>query len=319
MARQSIAVLCFVILLSEAGELAADFEMALEPTRQSFALNEPVTIRMAVRNASDHELRLGIGYPRFLGLSFTCQDSDAVPRVGTHATNVRIPFVDILPGAEYAPTFVLNRYFSFRAPKGYSIQWLCDLREATSAKRPNPESYSFKGAFKIEITEPRDNVIDLDRVTSKAAKGKGLEAKEAVEYLIWVDDPRVIDTLLDAAKRIEGVGLEIVDGLRKYAGSENGLQALRKAATIVMEVQAFQSMIAVHEELGIGLPEGFVKEMLSSRHSGRRYCTLEFLLKRGDFGFLPLVLPLRKDENPIIAKLAEEFIRRSERERSGQP
>ncbi len=67
-------------------------------------------------------------------------------------------------------------------------------------------------------------------------------------------------------------------------------------------------------ERNVLIPNQVFRELLSSQDVGKRFVTLEHLVEHGEARHLPLVAPLKGDDSPSIAELAQAFVRKFEKE-----
>jgi hypothetical protein len=310
-----LAVASALLFGARSSGIASEIEVTLRPVRAFSALGEPVAVRMILRNSSEQALQLCLGYPRDLGLQFSCADSDAVARAGELMVVRAIPTVELSPGERYEVVFALDRYLSMRKAKRYLVEYKWLGYEFRHGEKPSLTTHTATGDFTFGLhaePPPRDLIPELRKQLGSNEKQK---QREAVELLLWIDDPGAIDALVMAAGAVPrsvlpSVGPDIVDALRKFAAADKGRSAVISVAR-VGDCDTLRAALGACADLDIPVPDDVYESALSDG-TGKRYVALEHLLKHGSANQLPFVRPLQKDTNQTIAKMAEEFVAKFE-------
>jgi hypothetical protein len=291
----------------------SDIEVDLTPTKDTFVLGEPVSVKMTLKNISSRELRLTLAYPRDLMLSFSCDDEDAVPAPMEVTGDRRIPIMSLSPNEEYVVVLALNRYLEFGKPKRYLIKYLAEYGEYPRGDNRRPKNHSASGKFSVEIKDaPLDK--ELIKALEESVTGQDEQnARQAVELSLWVNDPSMIDTLEKGAIRFPDAGADVIEALGKFRDSDKAQAAILRLAKSEGS-RVLRAAFRVWEKRKITPPDDLYRKILSSKGTSKRYMTLQYLLKHGNARHLPFVAPLTSDSNENIAGLAEAFVTKFERD-----
>lgn len=288
--------------------VASDIDLNLSPAKEAFVLNEPITVRMVLKNTSSRAIGLPLDYPHSLGIRFTCEGDDAAQTRSVNAPKGRGPIrtVELMPSGTYSATIVLDRYLGLSEPKRYVIQYLASYQEP--ATQEDPKGYSAAGQFTIDI-RPGQFRADAGAHVKDLASMTGQELREAVEYLLWVDDPSIIDSLVEAAKLVPDAGVDIVGALRKFVAEEKGRKALCAVAE-AGENEVLMAALAVCAERGCDMPYDFYHRLSLSKDVAKRFALVEHINDRDDDRYRALAERLMVDDSDKIAKMAGRFLDR---------
>ena len=287
---------------------AAPLQVRMSPVRESYHLGEPIEVRLLISNKSDEEVRIAFQYPSDVGVSFSCRD-DGATIVTPEPFNRRVPVLRLKAGDAYERIIALNRHVRLKKTKRYTIDFLPVYREQISNENPKPRTFSKKGSFTVRV-EP--GPLDEKRLREyvKVVEAKNtveLKMEEALEMLLWTDDPMVIKPIVRAAKRMPNYAHHVVQALEKFFGEDQAKSGILELAAHG-NMRDLQAALRIYQDHKATLPTTFCKSVLSSRSSGKVYQMLEFLLKHGGVAHVPLVQPLEKHKNPQIQELASKVI-----------
>lgn len=292
----------------------SNIELSLSPVKEFFILGEPVAVRMVLKNTSSRVLELMLAYPKDLGLTFTCEDKDVISRKVSTYFDRRIPIIKLLPNQKYEVIIALNRYLDFKKPKRYAIKYYAEYLEPVSTKKPKPKVYSATGHLEVQIKPGILNKEEIRRLQQGLEETDKQKVREAIELLLWVDDPSVIHSLETASRIFPETGIDVIEALRKFGSIDRAKSAVLSIAKYG-DMAALQAAFRLFTDLTIVAPDDFYKQLLNSKDSGKRFTTLEYLLKHGSARYLPLIRPMKNDSNPNIVSLAEKFITKFEKQK----
>lgn len=292
--------------------------VSLTPEKESFLASEPIAIRLCLKNMSSQMLSIAFRYPISLGLQFSCDDADAVPRgdclgvslpsrVLFNPTDGRIPIITIPPGEEFGVVFALNRYFQFRKPKRYTIHYVSGYQERATHKTGDLRTFKSSGDLVIEIGTGALGKVQIGTFQRGLDEQNDQKLRKSVEMLLWVADPAVIESLGRAARILPEAGADIVEALGKFAAHRQA-QSVLFETMISGEANVLPPAFCVCASNNIPVPDAVYAQLLSSKDEGKRFFTLRNLLKYGEAKYRPLVEPLKEDPNPNVANLAKQLL-----------
>jgi len=293
-----------------AGRLVAE----VSPIRKSYASGEPIALRLVIRNLLPQPRRVSLVYPCRLGVAFLCRDPDAVqPALRLRVLfRGRLPSVEIPPGGKHEAVFALNRYITFRRPKTYRVLYITEHRPA---KRPSL-CYRNKGAFSVTVTPQRPSAEALRQLGRAVDAENEAKRPEAVELLLWLDDPSAVQCLEKAAKAVPDAAADIVYALGKFAADGRGRSIFLKMAdpdspgnAVWQEPENLRAGLLASRDFGVKLPREFLVKALRSTSLGP-LLPLMYLERHGDASHVDLVRPFLGSKDPAVADSAAEFIRK---------
>jgi hypothetical protein len=283
------------------GSERAILEITLAPQREQFYSGEPVAILMTIHNRGERVLRVPFSYPRALGLTFRCNDKDAVATRIEQAGEIDLPLIalELAPGERKEIAFALNRFVTLSKPKRYKIAFASKHVELGPIKRAHVSS----GEFWVEI---RAGLLPEHCVAqySQALKGADNEKlRQGIELLSWVDHPSAIRQLEGASELRPDTGVEVIAALRRRSSDPEAGQAVLRIGA-AGEPWVLKESLLASADMRVAIPHAFWRALLSSDSAGKVLVALEFLLTHGDPSHLPLVEPFLTDNRADIAELA---------------
>lgn len=283
-----------LVLIAASAVDAQDVAVHLGPPKQSYALADPMSIRLRIRNTSSRVVTLLVRYPDTLGCVFSCSDEDSFP---TTVSNVKPQPKRLLPEEEHGTRFALKRYLRFKRPKRYDIKYrLYYYTGLVEGEEGQFRSSSVAGEFAIELRPgplTEEEVRRFDEDLRGAVKNRDVKrTRETAELLCWVDDPRVIPSLEFAAAWCYPAGRDILRAVSNFASTQRGQRALLNIAQAV-DGRVLPAALDACREHGVSVPSEVYRKLLSSNEHTRSCATLEYLLEHGNAAHVRLVEPLQ--------------------------
>jgi len=299
--------------LTSAGEI----RVTVKPIKAVYILGEPIVCEFSIRNVSPQEMSiLGLEYPDQMGLSFSGQQppiSELGPRV-----EGRMGVVKLGANEEYCARFALNRYMAISRGGDYRLRYEAAymLTSIRGLKVDPLRVASESGVVEFGVVAGalgEDLIKSLAQALDQEDPHK---VEEAIEMLIWIDDPMAID-LFKKASRItfaKSAAPELVYarwtllyGLAKFLHLEEARSVFFGIAAEGGE-RDMKVAYRICMDRSLPVPEAIVKGGLGSNDGSKSYCSLEYLLACGTPAQAEWVVPLTKDENAIIRALAEKML-----------
>jgi len=309
-------LIALLLLATSSVGAAEALQTSFLPVRESYHLGEPIGIQLSLMNTGPGEVSIDFEYPDWIGTRFSCKNPDAVAVPGPADVDRPVRLLHLKPGQEYTRVIALNRYLTFKKPKRYAVQFSAHfLQRGDVGFSATP---LVKGEFAIDVLPgPVDKRRLGEHINAMASKDV-LRVEDAVEMLLWAEDPIVIAPLEKAAKQVSRLGNDIVRALAKFFPDERAKSAILVVA-IHGNANALMAALAVYEAHKVNVPTKFTETVLSSGYGSKTYYMLAYLVKCGGPDEASLVEPFRQDKNPLRRKLAEEFLTRLGRGQPPQP
>lgn len=285
---------------------ATAVNVELVPARATYRIGESIDLRLVIRNTGDHDTQILFSYPGNVGVSFQCHDPGATAQSAWRLDG-RLPSVRLQSGEEHARTIALNRYLAFDSPKAYTVNFLAEYLEPVSDANPKPTTFTARGQFVVNVVPGPLDPKRADAYAKDLAGDDPVKQQEAVEMLLWTDDPSAIEALRIAARRVPDAAPDVVRALGKFFGEERAREAILEVAR-EGSAESLRVALEVYDKKQGTIPVDFFRAILNSHYSGKTYPTLLYLKEHGDLRHLALVQPFEDDENPEISKLASEVV-----------
>lgn len=261
----------------------AGLVVTFHPLKTLFVLGEPIVVEMVISNVSSSEIVLPLDYPRDLGISFACDNLEprASDAYADGSTDKRIPIRTLLPRQAAKHVIVLNRYFKFYDAGSYHIKYTTELYESVRSQHTKPRTFTASGSFRIIVKKGSISEADIDVLIGGTDSGDVVEVREAIEQLLWIDNPAVVVALANAAERAPEMCTDIILALEKFSKSPEGRSALIKTVKVggPTDLRVFL-MVAMRRSLG--LMEQEYAQLLHSKDTGKQYVVLEHISKTQD-------------------------------------
>ena len=191
------------------------------------------------------------------------------------------------------------------------------LKQSDGTEKKVAGSNMEMGFFAVTLSNRPVNV-ETNKVNDyiRALRGHDLVLRrEALNQLLWIDDPAVIASLVSAAKRDDYFAHHIVRALRKFLPKEPRVKDMITEIGAHGDVNALQAALDFFRENNLPVPRGLIEAGLSASEIEKPYVTLQYLLEHGDASHLVLVEPLTNHKNADVSKLAADFVRKTSQQR----
>ena len=298
--------------LASAGEI----QVTLKPGKPVYVLGEPVVCDLAIKNVSTQDLLIMFSYPNYMGLSFV-EHEPPIPELG-YAIDMIVPLVKFTAQKEYRVKMALNRFVPMSRTGQYRVHyqtWHAFHLASDGGKGP-PRHSSEKGVLEFTVVAGVLTEETLKSFADALDQKESSKVMEAIEALIWLDDPKAIALLRKASRltvakgaapELEYEGRCILYGLGKFLH-------LDEAKSVLFDIAAedLGSDMAIAYQIcmakRIHVPDSIVKGGLASSDDGKKYSSLEYLFRCGTPVQAEWVVPLTKDERADIRALAEKVL-----------
>jgi hypothetical protein len=295
---------------------AGEIQVTLKPNKPVYVLGEPLVCDFVVKNASPDEMGIALSYPRLMGLSFAGQ-KPSIPELGV-GEGGSMSLIKIQANQEYRVRIALNRYLpilrvgQYRLPyETMHVVMMMSAREQSAFGRAFQEGFVQFGVVAGVLSEDmlKSFADGLDQKDSH-------KVREAIEMLIWIDDPRAVTLLKkgsaitfakDAAIELVRARWTLLYGLAKFLHLEEARSIFFDIAS-QSDGEDMTEAYRICMDRSLPVPEAIVKGGLGSDDGSKKYSSLEYLLACGTPAQAEWVVPLTKDENPNIRALAEKVL-----------
>lgn len=299
---------CLAIVWSTLSAMAnnSDIVLSVAPTKATFAQNEPVTLAVALRNRSSQVIEIGFDYPEDVGIVFSCTTAERsnVRRLGTKQ---RLLPLFIRPGESHQAVLILNRYIPIEKTGKYIVKYSAEYTEVFRGQSLPPRHFPSRGEFSFQIADGVIGQAEIDTIAEGIKSQNVQYRQEAIERLLWIKNPRVIVHLQAGARAEPRYGGDIVEALGRLLPNANARRALSEVVSGGNE-RCVKRFLRLSQNTQMAISEEEYRALLSSPDAEVRFVVLEHLVATGNRSNVSLVRLVAEDNNPIIKKLATEFL-----------
>jgi len=284
--------------------MGGDLVLDVAPTKLAFVQNEPITLNVVLSNRSSRVVKVLFQYPHDLGLTFSCERTESSGPGARSAGRARAA-LPILPKKALRFAVVLDRYLRINAPGRYVLGYRAVYTDHD--RDGGWRDFNFHGECRLQIVAG-DMTPEAISSIAKGLKSKSQQERlEAIEQLLWIKRPEVIDPLRDAAKAEINYLADIVQALGRQLPSADARKAL---IDVVLggDDRSLREFFRLSQEGRVVICDEEYRGLLSSRNADVRLKAFQHLVATGDRDKMALVLPLTNDVNPIIRKMVVEAV-----------
>lgn len=285
-----------------------EIAVAMSPVKESFLQAEPVAIEMALTNVGTRDISVPFGYPDDLGVSFSCDDANAVPAPKESLFRAwRRTITKLSPGQQRQTTFALDRFLRFKRSGRYVVKYLAQHEDLPWARKPTYRVHRSTGEFTVMIREGELPGSFIQALSEGLSGDDARRQREAAELMLWVRDERIVPKLLVAVERFPDMGDDAVAALARLPLTEVVRAGLFQAV-LKGESEACRPFFKLAGHGQIAIPDAEYQRLLRQGNIGKHYEILTHLRSHGDASHARLVEFLTKSRAPAIAKLATEVV-----------
>ena len=298
--------------LASAGEI----QVTLKPNKPVYVLGEPVVCDLAIRNVSTQDLGIGFSYPNWMGLRFPGKEV-SIPVLAS-VCDWTVPLERFAANQEYRAKIALNRYVPISGVGEYQLRYAASyhLISASEARKGTSRTAVEEGLIAFSVVTGVLNEEALKSFEDALNQEDYHALEEAIEMVIWIDDPRAVRLLQKAsqitftkggARGLAHARWTILHGLAKFLHVEDARTTFFALAG-QSDGRDMRIAYQICLQTGVQAPDAIVKGGLGSGEFWKAYSSLEYLLGCGTPVQAEWVVPLTKDENPNIRALAEKVL-----------
>jgi hypothetical protein len=240
----------------------------LTPEKESFLDNEPIRVRLCLKNNSDSMVTLEFSYPHLIGVTFSCEARGVTRNIVLFADG-NDSRATIEPAGLLKKRICLDRYLSFTDKTQYRIEYVAEYWDP-KAKRLHRGTGSFQIMLRPDPLE--SSVSELRQALGESDKER---SRELLEPLLYWKDNRIIEVLLEAVQKYPVCSADVALAFAELAESERGREALGELMKTA-DRRGLRAAFNICEDKGVSIPDAIIQNLLSSKDGMRRHAAQQY-------------------------------------------